>query len=474
MITNLRIQNFKSWQDTGSMNFSKLTGFFGPNSSGKTSIIQLLLILKQTLESSDRTQVLNFGDETTLANLGTFRDTIHHESKTGASNAVTNASSNASSIDWSVSWRLPKSLPIKNSESHSELLFSPQELTFEASILEKGSKKLARVICQKFRYNFIEESYQYAFGMERKNNDRDEYELIHTGFDPKRTQGRPWPLPSPVKFYGFPAQATGYYQNAGFLPDFNLALEELFSRVFYLGPLREYPRREYTWGGGQPSDMGRRGERVIDALLASRERGEKIARGKGRPRATVEEYVAIWLRELGLIHSFAVEAITESSNLYQVRVQKTASSPSVLITDVGFGVSQVLPVLTLCFYVPEGSTIILEQPEIHLHPLVQAGLADVFIDAMKKRKIQIILESHSEHLLTRLQRRIAEEEIKSEDASLYFCERDNASVSKLRSLKLDAFGNIKNWPTDFFGDEFAERTAMVQAGIRRKRNSVSA
>ena len=217
--------------------------------------------------------------------------------------------------------------------------------------------------------------------------------------------------------------------------------------------------------------MGRRGERVIEALLASRDQGQKISRGRGRGKTadTLEEYVARWLQKLGLIHSFAVEPIVEGSNLYQVRVRKTSSSPLVLITDVGFGVSQVLPVLTLCFYVPEGSAIILEQPEIHLHPMVQAGLADVFIDAVKKRSIQIILESHSEHLLTRLQRRMAEEEISSEDAALYFCERGDNPASQLIPLELDTYGNIKNWPKDFFGDEFAERSAMMQAEIRRKR-----
>jgi len=466
MIENLRIQNFKSWRDTGDMPFSKITGFFGPNSSGKTSILQWLLLLKQTAESPDLAHVLNFGDDRTYVNLGTFKDAIHHRYANGA--ADVSSSQEAPSLDWSIRWELPKPLTVTNPESRGGILFSPKKLAFYGSVRETGNKSANRLVSQNFSYRFENDDALYALGMERKRLGRNEYDLIHTNIDLKRTPGRVWPLPAPIKCYGFPAQAAGYYQYAGFLPDFNLAFEELFGRVFYLGPLREYPQRQYTWGGGQPPDMGRRGERVIDALLASRDRGEKISRGRGHLRATVEEYVALWLRELGLIHSFAVEAITEGSNLYHVRVRKTASSPPVLITDVGFGVSQVLPVLTLCFYVPEGSTIILEQPEIHLHPMVQAGLADVFIDAIHKRNIQIILESHSEHLLTRLQRRIAEERIASEDASLYFCEREESSASKLVPLELDLFGNIKNWPKDFFGDEFAERAAMIQAEIKRK------
>ena len=138
-----------------------------------------------------------------------------------------------------------------------------------------------------------------------------------------------------------------------------------------------------------------------------------------------------------------------------------------LITDVGFGVSQILPVLVLCFYVQEGSTVILEQPEIHLHPSVQAGLADVFIDAWEKRRVQVIVESHSEHLLRRLQRRIAEEKFSQNDVELYFCKEEDG-VSKLEGLELDRCGNISNWPQDFFGDQFGEIAAMSKAALMRR------
>jgi predicted ATPase len=192
----------------------------------------------------------------------------------------------------------------------------------------------------------------------------------------------------------------------------------LFSRFYYLGPLREFPQRHYAWKGSEPADMGRRGERVVDAMLASQQRGAYISPGYKRRRQTLETRVAYWLKELGLISDFQVEPIREGNNIYQVRVQRTHSSAQVLITDVGFGVSQILPVIVLCYYVPEGSIILLEQPEIHLHPSVQSGLADVLIDAMKNRNVQIVVESHSEHLLRRLQRRVAEEVITPEQTAL--------------------------------------------------------
>jgi len=173
------------------------------------------------------------------------------------------------------------------------------------------------------------------------------------------------------------------------------------------------------------------------------------------------------LRKLDLIYDFRLQPIAENRKDYEVRVRRSPGASEVLITDVGFGVSQILPVLVLCYYAPVGSTIILEQPEIHLHPSVQAGLADVFIEVITTRKLQIIVESHSEHLLRRLQRRIAEEELSNNDAALYFCQLDSEGNSQFISLELDPFGNINNWPEGFFGDEMGELVAMTEAAMKR-------
>ena len=213
--------------------------------------------------------------------------------------------------------------------------------------------------------------------------------------------------------------------------------------------------------------MGRAGESVVDAILASRKWGNIIRRGRGKRSRTLEEHVANWLKDLGLVHDFRIVPLADGIPVFEVRVRKAPGSTEALITDVGFGVSQVLPALVLCFYVPEGSTVILEQPEIHLHPDIQAGLADVFIDAWKTRKVQIVVESHSEHLLHRLQRRIAEEGIPEKDVGLFFCSADS-NGSNLTPLELDTYGNIENWPKDFFGDQFGEIAAMSDAALKRQ------
>lgn len=186
--------------------------------------------------------------------------------------------------------------------------------------------------------------------------------------------------------------------------------------------------------------------------------------------------IAWWLKEMGLIHSFEVAEVGENTGLYRAFVQRDANSSQTLITDVGFGISQILPALVLLYYAPEGSTVFLEQPEIHLHPAVQAAFADVIITASKVRKIQVVIESHSEHILQRILRRIAEGEsspypaVSTDDVKMYFTE-SKAGVSSLDPLRINLFGSIENWPNDFFGDQFGELAARDKAAVRKRMKS---
>jgi predicted ATPase len=445
MITELEISNFKSWEQTGIVRLEHLTGVFGTNSSGKTSLLQFLLILKQTVEWNDQSQVLHTGDELTDVDLGTFNDIVYGHKDPGT-------------IKFRIAWNLPKPITVPHPNAVNGKGDSYETLELQVSIERKGNA----IYVQEFSYRLG----GLRFGMRRKKGQG--YDLICEGYDTQRNRGRPWALPDPVKSYGFPRQVFGYYQNLGFLPDIVLAFEELMGRMHYLGPLREYPHRSYLWAGGRQTGVGSRGERAVSAMLASRDEGKMIQPGgkKNARKTTLEEHVAMWLRKLNLIHDFKLRQVAPNRKEYEVRVRTQPNAPEVLITDVGFGVSQVLPVIVLCFYAPEGSTLILEQPEIHLHPSVQAGLADVFVDAIKTRGVQIILESHSEHLLRRLQRRIAEEAISEKDITLYFTDVVGGR-SQLSQLDVDAFGNIRNWPKDFFGDEMGDLAAMVEASMSR-------
>jgi hypothetical protein len=407
-------------------------------------------MLKHTVESLDRKRVLHTGDDFSIVDLGTFPDLIHCRRADAA-------------LQVSISWDLLKTLKIKDPQQKDKNLFEGKALRFDAQIEGRTGVPTVR----EFSYSFADN----MFGMRVHSTDgkkpKSGYDLVSTPYHAIRQPGRPWPLPSPMKFYGFPDQASAFFQNVGFLSEIVLELEGLFGRTKYLGPLRENPKRIYTWAGEAPSDVGRKGELAVPAILAAREKGPYISPGRKKKRRGLEETIAKWLRDMGIIDSFSVKQIGKDRKDWEVLVQKTKQSPEVLITDVGFGLSQVLPVLVLCYYVPEGSVLLLEQPELHLHPSAQSWLADIFIDVVENRNVQVIVESHSEHFVRRLQLRIAEKKIPPEKTALYFLEIKN-SASHAEKLDVDLCGDIRNWPRGFFGDEMGETVARAKAAMERQ------
>jgi predicted ATPase len=450
MLERVGFTNFKSWASVD-MACGAITGLFGANSSGKTSLIQFLLLLKQTKDATDRAIALELNGA--YVKLGSIIDAVHKHDE-------------SKEISWNIGFRLPEPLTIPDpSDPKAPAIAAGDALTLRSKIGVVEKAPIARNLAYRLR--------ELEFELAPKGGVQSKFDLKATsfaggpsGFGFKRTVGRPWQLPGPVKSYGFPDQARTYFQNAGFLADLETAYEAQVDRIFYLGPLREFPQRDYLWARSRPTDVGPRGENAVDAILAATDGKERRnIKRKGR-LMPFQEMIAYWLREMGLIESFVVKEIAKGSNRWQAHVRTQREGSDVLLTDVGFGVSQVLPVVTLLQYVPEGSTVILEQPEIHLHPLAQAGLADVLIQAATTRRVQVVIESHSEHLLLRLQRRIAENKISANDVKLYFCETPRG-VSTLTQLELDLLGNISNWPKNFMGDAFGETAEAELARLQR-------
>lgn len=456
MLTSLRIRNFKAWEDTGPIRFAPLTVLFGANSAGKSSIPQLLLLLKQTAESSDRRRALHLGDERSLVDAGTFEDVVHGHDL-------------SRSLEFELSWLLEGERTYYNPASGER--YDGDALAFHARL---GADSRHRPEVEHFRYELLQRGKGVLdLSMQQRNAVEDsepEFELSSERYDLKRFPGRAGPLPPPLRFYGFPPEAQLLYPNAAFTADFVFELERMLTSIYYVGPLREYPKRLYLWSGEVPEHVGERGDRAVECILASGERAFSFA--PGQPEKQLPELVAERLRAMRLIDDFDIRPIAPHRREYEVLVRTGPKSPEVKLTDVGFGVSQVLPVIVECLYVPRRSIVIFEQPEIHLHPSVQADLADLFVDAIraeedgKPRECQFIIESHSEHFLRRLQRRIAEEALSEQDAALYFV-HTGADGARLEELDVDAYGNIRNWPEGFFGDEMADLVARTEAQARR-------
>lgn len=456
MLKRLRIKNFKAWRDTGDIELAPITIFFGTNSSGKTSLHQLLLLLQQTAQSSDRRRVLHLGDQHSTIDLGSFSDIIHGHNK-------------RAHLEFELAWRTPSPVEVKDPRSERRIL--SDSVLFGATIQQLASGKSS---VMQMAYRLTKPTDILEIGMRCKADNPEVYELTKKNYQPIRNQGRKWPLPPPTRFYGFPDEAVGYYQNTDFLADLNLELEKLLSSIYYVGPLREYPKRLYQWSGEEPLHVDVTGARAIEALLAGQAR-----RMNRRPKENLQVFQAIvagWLQRMNLIEDFEVRRIAEGRTEYEVILRTKDAQTKVKLTDVGFGISQVLPVVVECFYVKANSTVIFEQPEIHLHPSVQADLADLFIDATSirehgsPRNIQFIIESHSEHFLRRLQRRIAEGKIAHEKVAMYFCESSNTG-STIRRLEIDPYGRISDWPKHFFGDMIGDTAAQIRGTLNRMKQA---
>jgi hypothetical protein len=414
------------------------------------------MMLKQTVRSPDRRSVFDFGDANAAVRLGSFRDVVFgHDSQR--------------TLEFELEFLLDAPLSIRDPRSGRRYI--GDRLYFKSAARQPSGR--GRIVqSEGFAYRLdSEQGAELVVTLSRDEKRSDRWRLDAQNYDLVRNLGRAWELPRPVQFYGFPNEAVLYYQNTGFFSELELALEGQLDRVSYLGPLRVPPERLYTWSGAIPEDVGWQGQNAVQAILAARDR-----RLNWRPKARgvgFEEVIARWLKEMGLIESFRVASIAPDREEFEVRVRSSPRAEEVKLTDIGFGVSQVLPVIVQAFYAPSNSTVLMEQPEIHLHPRVQSALADLFIAAIsareegKPRQVQLLVESHSEHLLRRLQRRIAEEKLSENQVALYFC-YPGAGGAQIDQLEIDAYGNILNWPPDFFGDELEDVAVQAEVGMQRK------
>src|SRR5690242_1093045 len=130
--------------------------------------------------------------------------------------------------------------------------------------------------------------------------------------------------------------------------DLEFELERQLDSVHYLGPLREASDRLYVWSGDAPTDVGFLGENTVAALLAAR--GRLLQMEDSREPVRFEELLASWLVRTGLLESFEAKSIESETGLYRVMVRTPDSRRLVNLVDVGFGVSQVLPVLVQLLY----------------------------------------------------------------------------------------------------------------------------
>jgi hypothetical protein len=249
----------------------------------------------------------------------------------------------------------------------------------------------------------------------------------------------------------------------------------LSENVVYLGPLRVGPRATYGIGASVENSnipLGESGEFLAKKMFTDDTPKAYPIVEQGRikdARFTLGEAVTYWYQQL---------VSTGEENAINVDAPNRQGYPlkigSRTLANVGFGASQILPVLGLCLSANPGDLILLEQPELHLNPGMQQKLAD-FLLVMSKTGRQIIVETHSEYLITRLRRNAATDPEDHKFFTIIFVERDPKTGTSYRTVDVDEQGDLSEWPKGFF-DHVAEdlRVLMRKAAERQaKKNSES-
>jgi len=176
-----------------------------------------------------------------------------------------------------------------------------------------------------------------------------------------------------------------------------------------------------------------------------------------------------WIKEMNLACDVKLSSIAEG--IYALSVTDPKLNIDVNLADIGFGASQLLPIIVEGFMRKKGSLLLIEQPEIHLHPRLQAMLADLFIDIVNDGK-QVIVETHSEHILLRLQRRVAENKLSYKDIAIYYFEPSEEGT-KIMHVEMNEDGTLKTWPEGFFEEDLEESYLLLKALAGRKNVSSS-
>lgn len=246
----------------------------------------------------------------------------------------------------------------------------------------------------------------------------------------------------------------------------------------YLGPLRDEPKAIYPLVGyNDPKDVGFRGE--FTAAVLDNNRAERVSyipsaqfpfaeRAAHQPvTCSLAEAVRDWLRHLGI----AKEVETEDKGKlgHQLTIATAEGNALHDLTHVGVGVSQALPIVVLSLLAEPGSTLIFEQPELHLNPRVQTRLADFFASLMLSGK-QCIIETHSEYLVSRLRflSAMAQDTDFAQHTKIYFVEKPQEE-SVYREITISDTGVIRNWPEGFFDESEKNAEALIRAQIKKNR-----
>lgn len=445
LLSNIELTNFRAFKNE-TFNLSRLNIFVGPNNSGKSSALSALNLLAQSL------QVDNIGGGPLILNgpfdrLGTFKDLVN-------------------------GGRL--STPIKIS-------FALENFNYEFELKYRSQRR--EIELTKFKVSDEGKSiYEYF-------TTKDKYELIILG---RKIEDIGHGLrKSRPRFSGFlPIFMEAYSYRFGnrhvnsrqdidddvskFLREaerrmlqFSRLAQGTFRNYDTLGAFREMPQRTYLASGETASRVGRFGENTITILASD-------ASKRGSEQLGLLDEISEWLQDAKIANGIKLKYLTERH--YELVVTgKDGQDHN--ICDVGFGCSQVLPVLVAGIELKHRAKkstgargeaiLVVQEPEIHLHPNAQADLGTFFASIINTES-QIFIETHSDNLVLRVAAHVARGEIKADDVRVFYV-NDIDGKKEVTTIRITDEGAFSpEWPGGFFPQRQAESLALARAAMKKR------
>ncbi|WP_394167018.1 AAA family ATPase [Neptunomonas phycophila] len=407
----LSVEGYKSIASKRSIEFNGLTVLSGANSSGKSSFMQPFLILKQTIENhyDSGTLVLD-GENIKLTDSSQVISKVPNYKNKYFSVSVSNKNSECKVI---YRYKRGKGLSVDSVSMENDKF--ENGLTLKVGM---KSEEIEKAIPDE-DFKFIKEFYE------------------------EKKQKIKWQTIREKCFISAILSTIGkkrFPLRAGIEPTHEL--ENLVTRLIHVPGLRGNPSRTYKIAASEEVYPGSF-EKYVASIITEWSKIKKY-------RANYD-LLKKQLEELGLAKNITTEKVNDTS--VEIRVSRNKlgddNNDCVNIADVGFGVSQTIPVLVALICAKKGQLVYIEQPELHLHPKAQFKLAEIIAKAVT-RGVKVVIETHSSVLLRGIQILVVKKAIDHEDISLnWFTQNCESGETEVVTAELDEFGAFGDWPEDF-------------------------
>lgn len=487
MLKSISLENYKCFKklkvdNKEELEIAPLTVLCGVNSSGKSSIINSILLHKQSYEDSYAPNNMRLNGE--YVKSGRFKDiSFKHNNET---------------INFIISYILCEPKRYRHGlkkqskyditawknliKIYSHFNIRRFEITSSISLeqYDDGKNVDNNILSgQKITLKVIETNYnEFTSSIELKKlkNQTNQYAIILNNI-PNADTGDIVPH---VELH----DSTCYFENfnlvnaysvdisprgtriGGILPSVYLIFKMIalqFKNVHYLTPLRVYPQRNYILDH-ETDDVGLSGEftpyimrkyqdDMIDGFLPPVNDTICISREKYKFKKCIQAW-------MDYLH-FGKYSLSNSLETIQLNIQNYN------VSNVGFGISQVLPIIVSGLIKQESELLLLEQPEIHLHPTAQMCMAD-FLVSMAMNGKSVIVETHSDHIINRIVRRMMEDNSINKKIKIYFVEQNDEGSSYIEKIEVDPICGVLNNNENFFTQFASETEKIVNTSFKNK------